>query len=155
MARMNSWCVPLNSRVTDHPIAKETIQLIIHKSHSEKDLWPNRCLAVAQNRLPKGGVRGVVKRSSTNSMLTGDCADKDRFCTKGVKKETRNERNDRRSDVALAHPWRDGGEGVVRHRNILHPNRLRRSDLPAKCPFLMAGWRAGCMGLMSQFRRIS
>jgi hypothetical protein len=38
--------------------------------------------------------------------------------------------------------WR--GWGVARQRNVLHPNRLQRFDLPAKCPFFMAGWRAGC-----------
>jgi hypothetical protein len=42
----------------------------------------------------------------------------------------------------LAPRWRDGGEGEEWYRNILHPNQLRHFDLPAKCLFLMAGWRA-------------
>jgi hypothetical protein len=41
------------------------------------------------------------------------------------------------------HRWRDGGEGAGRGRNILHDKRSRRLDLPAKCPFFMAVWRAG------------
>jgi hypothetical protein len=30
---------------------------------------------------------------------------------------------------------------VERHRNILEENRLQHFDLPAKCPFFLAGWR--------------
>jgi len=36
--------------------------------------------------------------------------------------------------------WR---RGMERPRNILTYKRLRRLPLPAKSPFLMAGWRAG------------
>jgi hypothetical protein len=65
-----------------------------------------------------------------------------------------------RSEVDLAHPWRDGGEGVVRHRNTIYTTWLRLLDLPAKRLLPMAGWRGGdtfsrghfCSGQLSMIR---
>jgi hypothetical protein len=39
--------------------------------------------------------------------------------------------------------WRSGRKWQPK---TLHPNWLQRLELPAKCPFFMAGWRAGCNG---------
>jgi hypothetical protein len=46
--------------------------------------------------------------------------------------------------IRQAHRWRDGGVGVERQRNVLHPNGLHCSDLPRQGSFFMAVWRAGC-----------
>ncbi len=39
--------------------------------------------------------------------------------------------------------WRDGGQGVKYHRNLLIAMGLWCFVLAAKCPFLMAVWRVG------------
>ena len=83
----------------------------------------------------------VSRRNAIHFVRHGELA---RQC--GRIPKIRKTRETRRSNLGLAHRWRDGGEGVAEHRKVLHGNRLRRLTLPAKCSLLMAGWRAGCMG---------
>jgi hypothetical protein len=52
--------------------------------------------------------------------------------------------------IRQAHRWRDGGVGVERERNFLHPNWLQRSDLPAKARF---SWRDGGQGAWPRYWR--